>query len=214
MEEILQWFRKVILYPLEWSYSFQESQRVTLETLHRKNSNDLWSWTLVTAILPLLTFAFATIVNLLFLDFNKNIVQQFGEITNNGSLPIIAFGIVSSGVSYLVERLKLEKEEEESGVFALRKRTMAVATIILFLSSGLFLLESIKVISSMFNEDHHVILFSISTLISIYAVAVGRKMFILQSNMVKNPPSRPETQATRVNTHTQDLQQAFGQEDE
>ena len=216
MEELFKEAKKnvesLILSPLDWAYSFQEPQISTLKNLYKKNNDDLWSWTLVTAILPLLTFTFAVFINLFFLDLNKSIIQQIGEMTNNGSLPIIAFGIVSSSVSYLVERLKLEKEEDESGVFAIRKRTMAVATILLFLSSGLFLLESIKVISNMFRECHHIILFAISIVISVYAVAVGRKMFVLQSNMVSAPPQRPEAQASRVSSHNQDLLQTFGQE--
>lgn len=204
-----EFLKSAILFPLSWGCSFTDSQQERVKNLFRDNADELWTWTLLTALLPLMTFSLASLINILFIDYEcGTIYSQLGEILNNGSLPIIAFGVISSSVSYLVEKLSMEKPDEEDEIINIRKRIMAIGTLMLFLTSGIFLLQSIKIVTARFDSIHHLITFVISVVLTIYAVVIGRKMFVLQTNKVKPPADQAQSQRTQ--SHTSSLEDKYG----
>jgi len=167
-----------------WLLTPKHGQRMS--ELHSRHKQDLTSWTLFTVILPLITFLFVAAINIL---YTNCLCSSWGKIFNNGSLPIIAFGVISSTIPYLVEKLRSESNEKldvdnNVEIFDLRKRALAFATVLLFITAGLFIVQSLNFVE---NNDTKNIIFLISAIIITFLSAiVGRAMFLLQSVYVAN----------------------------
>jgi hypothetical protein len=173
----------------------------TLKDLRAKNGQDLTSWTVFTIVLPLVTFLFAAGINLL---YTSCIYSTWGKMFNNGSLPIIAFGILSSAVPYLVEKIQL-RQPEESEVYDLRKRTLAFAVVLLFITAGLFIVQSINFVEN--TQVVNTVLLVFAVVATILAVKVGRVMFLLQSAYAN---TFQEDVGEKVDAMKNDLQKQFG----
>lgn len=198
----MSWIHK----PLDLVFAFNSSQQKKLEDI-RKNEQireDLKSWTIFTITLPIVTFCLAAAMNIL---LSRCISNEWGKILNNGSLPIIAFGIVSSAVSYLVEQLK----SSDPTVHELRKRVMAVSLLLLFITASLFLFQSLTVVSERMNTFHHFIVFLMSLLVAVYSVKLGRKMYLLQSSFNEN---YADQQNDRVDDMIHSIKNTFSPEEE
>ena len=127
------------------------------------------------------------------------------SILNPPSLSIIAFGIVSSAVSYLVEHIK----DGEPAMYDLRKRVMAVSLLLLFVTASLFLFQSLNVVANSLESFHHSVIFLISLLAAVYSIRVGRKMYLLQSSFAD---TYAEQDSERVDNITNSLESEFGQD--
>ncbi|WP_423346929.1 hypothetical protein [Larkinella sp. VNQ87] len=213
LSELFRWIyeivKSILLLPVSWVCQFTDSQEKRIEGLCKENSDELWTWTVLTALLPIITFLLAAFVNTFFIDYSGDIIQQLGKILNNGSLPIIAFGIVTSSVPYLVEKLKMNESNEEDEIFNIRKRIMAVATLLIFLTSGLFLLQSLSILTDRFQPVHHLISIALSFLLAIYCVVIGRKMFVLQTTKVV--PNANEQLTKKTEQHNNVLAERYGE---
>lgn len=162
-----------MFFPLDNFCDFTDEQKKTLQIIRKDNNEELKSWVIFTAFLPLTTFVFAACVNAL---LSKYFLDEWSKFLNNGSLPIISFGIVSSALSYLVDKLT----GNNNTVFELRKRVTAIALVLLFITSSLFILQSLAFIAIPIWA--HIIVLLVSILFTIYSVQLGKLMFILQSS--------------------------------
>ncbi len=103
----------------EWVYLFDEKNKQALNRIvtNKKNKDikhEFLTWQLITVLLPVVTFLFVFIFNMATTNFFKfGLVASANKaisIFNNGSLPIISFGILTSGMPYLLEQLKVYPE--------------------------------------------------------------------------------------------------------
>lgn len=162
----------------EWVFFFTDEQKETIGANVNKNTHDLKSWLLFTIVLPFLTYFFAVIMNLLVTPTSQ-LCKSWASIVNNGSLPIVAFGILSSGVPYLMEQMKINDDK----IYHLRKRVMAIATVFMFLTSGLFLFQSISPNTVQLNNFQNITIFLLSVIFAWFAISTGIKMYLLQSDL-------------------------------
>lgn len=174
-----------------------------LRRLRKEFKPHLASWTIFTILLPLVTFGFATLVNVLYYEPAK-LTEEWGKVFNNGSLPIIAFGILSSSLPFMVDKLTRQDKQKEGVMYALRKRVLGIATIVMFLASGLFIIQSLAALSN--NQFRHQMLMVASVLVIIWAAALGRIMFLTQS---ATPEQLPENVKRNSDALTSSLAQQF-----
>lgn len=156
-----------------------------ISELYNRHEQDLTSWTVFTIVLPLITFFFAACINMI---YSECLCSDWGKIFNNGSIPIIAFGVISSTIPYLVEKLRFKKkngvdkdnnDEDDEEIFDLRKRTLAFATVLLFVTAGLFIIQSVSLFKN--DDKRNWLLLIVAILTTIFSAKIGRIMFLLQS---------------------------------
>lgn len=135
------------------------------------------TWKLLTVFLPLITFIAVVILNLMISGWE---IECFYSFFNNGSLPILSFGIISSGMPYLLEQLK-----EFPDYQATRRRVMALSMFVLFLSASLYILETLSTISTQSGMGFKTTIFISSIYIFLAASSIAYKMFLLQSRNIK-----------------------------
>lgn len=198
MKSILSFIDKLLFFPVYVLCAFTDEHNKEFDEIRSKNIEELKSWTIFTIALPIATFTSVAILNLF---LSKSINTEWHRFVNNGSLPIIAFGIISSAISYLVEQLNAAK----SHIFDMRKRITAVGLLLLFLTSILFLVQSITVFT--FNQSQNTILLGVTILLTLYSIKLGRHMYLLQSNFVKG---YSESIVYNVENMNDSLEQQFG----
>ena len=193
---------KWIYKPLDSALSFNDDHGKKMERAKVINREELKPWTIFTITLPIVTFFLSAVMNVL---LSQCVIMDLGKIVNNGSLPIIAFGIVSSAVSYLVEHLK----DGDPDIYAIRKRVMAVSLLLLFTTASLFLFQSLNVVSERLQGFQHATIFIFSILIATYSIRLGRYMYLLQSTFADD---YAQQEKLRVDKITDTLKDRFGSE--
>lgn len=165
-----------------------KTQKKQFNTIKYVNIEDYKTWTIYSIVLPLAAYIFAFLVNLIYLLNHpceltiKNIFSTF----NNGSLPIIAFGIVSSGIPYLMEVIENTAVSKWDIISNLRKKVMAVSVVFLFLTSALYILQSMNRNLIYISGVQEVVIFAVTLFILILACSTGGKMFLLQKSTIIN----------------------------
>ena len=162
----------------DWIFFFDQSQKKKInEIITDKNkNNDFITWKIISIALPFLTFLVVAFANIIFSNGCPFLGLKF---LNNGSIPIISFGIISSGVSFLMEEMKENKEYHH-----IRRRVMGVALLFLFFSASLYLLQTLNVIDNQFTLISEIIILVLSLYISLFSISVGSKMYLLQSGFI------------------------------
>jgi len=163
-----------------WFFFFNEEQRVKIDQLRNENYEEFKTWFIFTVFLPLLPFFISMFIHVLIDGFN-----DWGRILNNGSIPIISFGIISSGIIFLMEKLK----KDDLIIEYLKRRVMAIAVVMLFITAALFIFQSL--VDKLFNTEcslinfwQHAIMFIISVICLVLAARVGQNMFFLQKQII------------------------------
>lgn len=173
----------------DWIFFFSndEKKKITKLLQHKEEDNfdvsflmrEFITWKLITAYLPIFTFLVALIINLVTINCPTT---SFFKILNNGSLPIISFGIITSGVPYIMERL----EKEQTDYHLIRRRVMAVALIFMFLTAILYILQTLEVVSTTYNYLSNIIITFLSLCGLVFSLTIGYKMFLLQSDTIQD----------------------------
>ena len=135
---------KILRYLNNSFFLLNRAQAKKLIKLKSKNIEDYKTWSIYAILLPICAYSFAFLVNLLLLVNQPASVTslEFFQTLNNGSLPIIAFGIISSCISYLMEYI--EEAADQRLIWYLRRKLMAIAVLFLFLTSAIYILQSIN----------------------------------------------------------------------
>ena len=196
-----QWVKDVPTGLALWGLNSEDHDE--LRRLRKEFRSHLASWTIFTVFLPLVTFGFAVLINVLYFE-PKKLSAEWGKMFNNGSLPIIAFGIISSSLPFIVDKLTRQDKQKEDVMYALRKRVLGIATIVMFIASGLFIIQSLSALSN--NSFRHQILLGFSVLITIWASTLGRIMFLTQS---ATPEPLPDNVKRKSEAMTSSLSQQF-----
>lgn len=178
--------KKICRWLLHSFFKLTKMQRRKLNTIKFNNIEDFKVWFIYAAILPLATYVFAFFVNFIFLLNHpcKLTVKNVFAILNNGSLPIIAFGIVSSCTPFLMEMIEIEDKETKSVISELRKKIMSLSVLMLFFTSALYILQSINRDFIFLSGYQEVIIFSSTIVILILSISNGGKMFLLQKDTI------------------------------
>jgi len=183
-----------------------------LRRLRKEFRPHLASWTIFTILLPLVTFVFGTMANLLYYDPEK-LPAEWVKVFNNGSMPIIAFGIVSSSLPFVVDKLTRRDKQKEDVMYALRKRVLGIATIVMFLASGLFIIQSLTALNN--SQFRHQILLIVSVVLIIWAAALGKIMFLTQSISPEPLPDSVIKNSEQLSSSlTQQFSNQYGADDE
>lgn len=167
----------------DWIFFFNKKNKEDIERILNNNKRnadlkeEFVTWKLITVILPLLTFITALIINII---TNLNKPELFYSFMNNGSLPIISFGILTSGMPYLLEQLGAFPEFHN-----IRRRVMAIALFFIFLSASIYILQTLSIINSNLSCIANFISLLSSIYIFLFSSSIGFKMFILQSKNIE-----------------------------
>jgi hypothetical protein len=97
---------------------------------------------------------------------------------NNGSLPIISFGIVTTNFVYLIENLSTDREIYSN----LKTLTTVYAIILIFVLALLFIFQSNFLDS--FTHSQLTLSLGLSIVCFVLSVSLGKKMFLLQNKLV------------------------------
>lgn len=183
---MLHYLRKSQRWLFSVFFALTKAQRIKLNTIKFNNIEDFKVWYIYAALLPLATYTFAFLINFTFLlnEPCKFTLKNIFATLNNGSLPIIAFGIVSSSIPFLMEVIEVENEKRKSIIGDLRKKIMAIAVLVLFLTSALYVLQSINREFIILDDYQEIILFVMTFVILLFSISNGGKMFLLQKDTV------------------------------
>lgn len=183
----------------EWLFWFTSKHEIKIKNLYKAHEEDSKTWFIFSILLPFLTYLFSIVANLMIIPFCE-LGEKWSSILNNGSLPIIAFGVISAGIPYLMEKIEnrniqgreIENKQivDDSRVefdefHTIRKRVMAVATLFLFLTSGLFIFQSISPnISKTTSFFSSFLSFALSIIFAWFSASIGVKMYLLQGSFI------------------------------
>lgn len=167
----------------DWIFFFNDKNAESIDKIFKRDNSselkeELVTWKLITIILPIVTFMVAVILNII---TNVHAPERFFSFLNNGSLPIISFGIITSGMPYLLEQLK-----EFPEFHTIRRRVMAIALFFIFLSASLYILQTLLILSSQFSCVANLILLGASIYVFLFSRSIGVKMFVLQSKNIQS----------------------------
>lgn len=151
-----------------------------LKNLKDSNAEQYKTWLIFSVIIPLSTYIVAIVVNVLISGLN-----DWEKVVNNGSLTIISLGLLTSGVPYLLEKL----EKHDDGIELIRGRAMALAMVLIFLSSAwsIFQTTSLALFSScpFIKNIQNIITLFVGIIIFSYSVTVSLNMFLLQKKAIE-----------------------------
>ncbi|WP_035805698.1 hypothetical protein [Lunatimonas lonarensis] len=172
--------KKIGFFITDWIFFFEKESYEKLKTIVNKKENmsELITWKLIIVYLPLITFFSVFLINLL---INIFCYSRYYYLFNNGSLPIISFGIITSGMPYLIERL-----EDYPDFHSMRRRVVAVSMIFLFLTVALYIFQTIQFPGLRINSLSKSIITISSIFAFLFAFSIGIKMFLLKSENVKS----------------------------
>ena len=187
----------------DWIFFFHENEKKSLNDLlsNKKKSGlieEFITWKLITAYLPAFTFILAFFFNFI---TNKYNYPNFYTFFNNGSLPIISFGIITAGMPYLMEQLKDFPE-----FHLIRRRVMAIALVFLFLTATLYILQTLNVLSKTYDEFTNIAITTLSILGFIFSLSIGYKMFLLQSTTIEDYATMIQKETNNLSNSLDDLQ--------
>lgn len=167
----------------DWIFIFntknkEDLNRILVYDKNKELPDEFKTWKLITVFLPLLTFLLVFVLNII---TNICYLDKYVSFFNNGSLPIISFGILTSGMPYLLEVM-----ENHPDYHIVRRRVMSIALFFLFLSASLYILQTLSIIQNSFSLLTNLFLAVVSIYVFFSSNSVGYKMFLLQSKNI--PP--------------------------
>ncbi len=171
----------------DWIFFFSKEEKEKISNLLintddikldiSKLSREFITWKLITVYLPIFTFLITFFINLFTTHcWITNIYNFF----NNGSIPIISFGLITSGMPYIMEQL----EKDQIHYQLIRRRVMAIAVIFMFLTSILYILQTLEVVSDSYNSQSKILITLLSICGLLFSLSIGFKMFLLQTNII------------------------------
>lgn len=168
----------------DWIFWFSDNTKKNLNKILNNEKNkelgeEFITWKFITVFLPLLTFLFVYLLNILTKDICN--IQNYYTFFNNGSLPIISFGILTSGMPYLLEQL-----EDYPDFQSVRRRVMALALFFLFLSASIYIIQTLSIITSNLDSKMNIILIILSIYVFLFSSSIGYKMFLLQTKNIQS----------------------------
>ncbi|MER0441598.1 hypothetical protein [Emticicia sp. W12TSBA100-4] len=159
-----------------WIFVPSEKQKNLIYSLQQNNSSQSQKWFFIVVVLNLFPFIIASIIERILHSDN------FLCFLNNGSIPILSFGILATNFFYLIENVP-ENDPEYREIYENMKLKVTVVTIILlFISTILYIFQSNFI--NYFLPQYYTLSIVISTVILIYSVSGGRKMFLLQNKFL------------------------------
>ena len=187
----------------DWIFFFNNKNKEDINKIlaDKSKNKDLLSefitWKLITVFLPLLTFVIVLFLNLI---TSYSASNNYFSFINNGSLPIISFGILTSGMPYLLEQLQDYPEYH-----VVRRRVMSIALFFLFLSATLYILQTLTILQSGFSCFTNWILLILSVYVFLFSNTVGYKMFLLQSKNINEFSTDVNENVTNLQSSVSDI---------
>ncbi|MEA5459851.1 hypothetical protein VB796_12420 [Arcicella sp. LKC2W] len=168
---------KVIYFWIfNWVFVPSSKQITVLNGLRENNESKSQKWFFIAVILNLAPFLLASL-----LEWYLHI-DNFKCFLNNGSLPILSFGIIATNFFYLIENIPENSNQDKELYQNMKLKVSVVAIISLFISTILYVFQSNFIL--LFLPEHYNISIYISLIVFCYAVSCGRKMFLLQNSFL------------------------------
>jgi hypothetical protein len=185
----------------DWIFFFDKKRKESFNEIIKSPQNkflkdEFKTWKLITVFLPLFTFLFVVFLNLITTEFSYGSIKYF----NNGSLPIIAFGVITSGMPYLLEQL-----EAYPDYHMIRRRIMAIGLFFLFFSAVIYILQTLEIVSDKITFCINIIILFFSCFVFIAAQSIGYKMYLVQSKHIKDFSQDVQDNVKDLGKSTDDL---------
>lgn len=156
-----------------WFLLLNNDQKDKILKLGEDNKVEYKTWFIFSIVLPLAPFIISILISFLLVGNFK-----WGLIINNGSLPIISYGFITSGIVYLMERIN----NKELIHYQLRERIMSFSVLFLFLNSAIFIFETTN--KELLTTIQHQIILVFSLLVFYYSLQTSKVMFLLQKKVL------------------------------
>ena len=163
---------------LLWSWPLLPSAKEArvLKALESDNRDETRNWLFISVIINLMPFLFSVLIE--FYNNKKNL----SHLLNNGSLPILAYGLLATNFFYLLENVP---DFAGSRNFQnLKTRLCALSILTMFFAAILYVLQSNWINS--FQQSHLKVSFYASTLLLLFSIAWGSKMHLLQHKKISD----------------------------
>lgn len=161
-----------------WIFIPSNEQKNLITGLRDNNHHQSQTWFFMTVILNLGPFLVAVIL--------ERIIHPDNILCflNNGSLPILSFGIIATNFFYLMQNMPDNTYEDIKIYENIKMKIYVIGSILMFLSGILYILQS-NFISS-FYPHFYIPSIIVSVIAFIYSISSGRKMFLLQNKFLSD----------------------------
>ena len=169
---ILSLIKKTLFLVFNFIFFFNKIEFSTLLDLRDSNRSKSTKWFLFNVFLALFPIGFSVVIELLVNGPSKLFV-----FVNSGALPIMAFTLLASNNSYLIENYP------ESEVYPnIKNKVQVISIALLFISVFLFVFQSNFLQN--FTQVHLKISLWASIVLFVYAISASKKMFLLQHKIL------------------------------
>jgi hypothetical protein len=173
MGKFYSFMSKVNFWIFNWIFVPSPEQVDRLEDLTRNNLSKSQKWFFISVILNVAPFILAGVLEAYLHSDNLKC------FLNNGTLPILSFGIISTNFFYLLENIPGNLTDDKELYENMKLKITVLSIICLFIATTMYILQSNFI--GNFGNNHYwpSIIFSIVVLI--YSVSCAKKMFLLQN---------------------------------
>ena len=158
-------------YILPLGIIFNKDEESNIKDFEEKGKDKIALWIVFSIICNLIPL----IISFIFSIF-LNGPSKFLWFLNNGSLPIVSYGIIISSVLFLLDTTKPPFE-------TLKKKTLGIAIILLFMNISLFVFLTSNQ-DKQFSNIKLIALFSLSLLMFIYTYKISKIMIVMQKDNI------------------------------
>lgn len=159
-----------------WIFFPSPEQVDRLENLKRNNSSKSQKWFFISVVLNIAPFFLAGGLEAYLHSDN---LKYF---LNNGTLPILSFGIISTNFFYLLENIPENSTGDRELYENIKLKITVLGIICLFIATILYVFQSNFIDN--FENNHYWPSIVFSSIILIYSISCAKKMFLLQNGFL------------------------------
>ncbi|TDB60407.1 hypothetical protein [Arundinibacter roseus] len=175
---IMDFLKSIYFWAFNWVFTPTTEQKNILDILRINNASKAQKWFYVSVILNLVPFILASLLEAYLHNDNLNC------FLNNGTLPILSFGIIATNFFYLMENIPDNLKEGKELYENMKLKVSVVGIVILFTTTIMYIFQSNFI--NNYKPEHYLVSFFVSLILFFYSISCAKKMFLLQNSMLED----------------------------
>jgi hypothetical protein len=176
MRKFYSFISKVNFWIFNWIFVPSSEQVDRLENLKRNNLSKSQKWFFISVVLNVAPFILAGCLEAYLHSDNLKC------FLNNGTLPILSFGIISTNFFYLLENIPDNLSDDKELYENMKLKITVLGIICLFIATTMYIFQSNFLVN--FGNSHYWPSIVFSIVVLIYSVSCAKKMFLLQNGFL------------------------------